>query len=176
MKQCSKCKKIKPLSEFYKNKSRKDGLRYNCIDCTKQWNKKHPQTQSQKKYYQKNKKIMMEKTTKYTKSHPDIRKKAVFNYNHSEKRKKCRYKYKRTERGKQASAKNSAKRIQQLNFELLFNNPFKCNTDFHHISNEFVVAIPRFIHKQYSGYDRKLHRELLKPIVEMLYNISYTVV
>jgi len=40
------------------------------------------------------------------------------------------------------------------------------------ISDAFVVAIPTFIHKQYYGNN---HRERLKPIIEMLYNITYTI-
>lgn len=34
MKQCTKCKKLKPKSEFYKNKSLKDGLHFQCKKCT----------------------------------------------------------------------------------------------------------------------------------------------
>lgn len=34
-KQCSKCKTIKPVSEFYKKKRNKDGLDTICIACNK---------------------------------------------------------------------------------------------------------------------------------------------
>ena len=33
MKQCSKCKKYKPLSEFWRDSSKKDGLQCSCISC-----------------------------------------------------------------------------------------------------------------------------------------------
>jgi hypothetical protein len=33
MKQCSKCKETKPTTEFYKNRSRRDGLQGRCRDC-----------------------------------------------------------------------------------------------------------------------------------------------
>lgn len=36
MKTCSKCKEQKLFSEFYKDKSRKDGLDYNCKFCIKE--------------------------------------------------------------------------------------------------------------------------------------------
>lgn len=36
-KPCSKCKEIKPLTEFNKNKNLKYGVQSQCRDCTKQW-------------------------------------------------------------------------------------------------------------------------------------------
>ena len=41
---CSKCGEIKPISEFYKRKSSKDGLQNNCKDCAKAVRKEHYQT------------------------------------------------------------------------------------------------------------------------------------
>lgn len=35
LKICSKCKKSKPLNEFYKNPYNKDGLAYSCKACKK---------------------------------------------------------------------------------------------------------------------------------------------
>ena len=40
MKQCSKCKQGKPLSEFYRQKKNKDGLYYSCKSCILAKNKK----------------------------------------------------------------------------------------------------------------------------------------
>jgi hypothetical protein len=37
-KKCSKCKEEKPVSEFYKDKNTKDGLRLQCMTCTKNFN------------------------------------------------------------------------------------------------------------------------------------------
>ena len=37
MKQCNKCKSKLPLTEFSKDKSRKDGYKYNCKSCCKSW-------------------------------------------------------------------------------------------------------------------------------------------
>jgi hypothetical protein len=39
-KQCSKCRNIKPLCEFTKDKSRKDGYCYHCTECRKGINRK----------------------------------------------------------------------------------------------------------------------------------------
>ena len=35
-KRCSHCGKIKPLDEFYNNRSQPDGKRHECKDCTKE--------------------------------------------------------------------------------------------------------------------------------------------
>ena len=40
-KRCSHCGKIKPLDEFYNNKSQPDGKRHECKDCTKESQKSH---------------------------------------------------------------------------------------------------------------------------------------
>lgn len=39
-KQCCKCKELKPLSEFYKNRSTRDGLARWCKECKRQYSKK----------------------------------------------------------------------------------------------------------------------------------------
>ncbi len=37
MKECSKCHKVKPLSEFYRNRQQKSGYRSQCIVCKKEY-------------------------------------------------------------------------------------------------------------------------------------------
>jgi hypothetical protein len=39
-KECSMCKTKKPLSEFYRDKSRKDGLHYACKECNRKYQRK----------------------------------------------------------------------------------------------------------------------------------------
>ena len=60
MKKCSKCKIEKPLDEFYKNKSQKDGLARYCKICDKVISKKYPTDYNKwknyyKEHYNKNK-------------------------------------------------------------------------------------------------------------------------
>ena len=43
-KKCSRCKAVKPLTEFYKDKSRKDGLQPRCKPCSKAVVKEYQQT------------------------------------------------------------------------------------------------------------------------------------
>ncbi len=60
MKKCSKCKKDKEQSNFYRNRSTKDGLGHQCKLCVgesnKQWALKNPSNQKKrsKKHYQNN--------------------------------------------------------------------------------------------------------------------------
>ena len=56
----------------------------------------------------------------------------------------------------------------------LFDNPFDCETQWHHISDGFILAIPKILHYKYS-FEYK-HRENLKDEVQELYNISYIVI
>lgn len=54
-KQCSKCKQIKPLSEFYKDKSKRDGFYSSCTLCHSAQSRKYQKSAkgkaSQKKRY-----------------------------------------------------------------------------------------------------------------------------
>ena len=43
MKQCTKCKEVKPLTDFYKSKSNKDGYQYCCKDCQEQYDRAYYQ-------------------------------------------------------------------------------------------------------------------------------------
>lgn len=98
-------------------------------------------------------------------------------------------KYKRSDRGKKWQKKymkkyqqlskyklmhkeHNAKRRRNMGFELLFDNIFTEDVDYHHISDAFVLAIPRKIHRASLG---KNHRERLKSLVEELYNFSYLI-
>lgn len=48
MKTCTKCKKSKPLTEFYKAKATKDGRTYTCADCNKRAAKKYRKAHPEK--------------------------------------------------------------------------------------------------------------------------------
>jgi 5-methylcytosine-specific restriction endonuclease McrA len=68
IKRCSKCKKIKSVSEFHKNKAEVDGLCYWCKEC----NKAHV-----KKYYQNN----SEKRKSYSRDYRQKNPSAIYQYN-----------------------------------------------------------------------------------------------
>lgn len=63
MKKCCKCKNIKSLSDFYKDKNKKDGYRYNCKTCSSR-NREHKKLYDLE-YRRKNK----EKIKEYYKKH-----------------------------------------------------------------------------------------------------------
>lgn len=89
IKKCSKCKKIKSLGLFYKNKARYDGFCNFCIECDKskptnkqqqsEYNKKYNSLASTKKrikqyrkeYYKINKSTLDEANKKWAKENPD---------------------------------------------------------------------------------------------------------
>jgi len=71
LKVCGTCKEEKPLSAFYKNRLRKDGLGLYCKSCTKKLGKKHYQKnravilERARKYYQENRDAALERARKY---------------------------------------------------------------------------------------------------------------
>ena len=75
--------------------------------------------------------------------------------------------YRKTEHGKNVTLINSAK-CRGLGFTKLFDNPFSENEKYvwHHIDNEFVVAIPEYIHNMYHG---KNHKELCMNVITQIY-------
>lgn len=94
-KKCSRCGEVKPINEFYKRSSSKDGLAYACKDCEKSGvNKSYKKTKDKKKqkqryqanrekileqsrqYYQKNKEARRAYHKEYQKNNPQVRKKA----------------------------------------------------------------------------------------------------
>ena len=81
-KQCSKCGEIKDTSEFYKDKTRKDGLRNlckNCMsnNCKKNYDKKKDEySKRSKEYYEKNR----EKALEYQKTYYKDNKEKVDEY------------------------------------------------------------------------------------------------
>ena len=62
-KRCCTCGKIKNITEFTKNKSCKDGLRYVCRSCDKQWNIDHKEIQ--KKYSNTHKEKIADRAKRY---------------------------------------------------------------------------------------------------------------
>ena len=84
-KRCSKCKEIKPLSEFSTDRSRKDGLQFHCKKCYSQYSKQYRQTEKGK----------------------DVHKRATCKYSKTERGKTTQKRYEQSEKGK-AQRRNSA--------------------------------------------------------------------
>ena len=76
-KKCSTCGEVKPINEFYKQKSHKDGLNSYCKCCMnkkiEEWRKKHPKERikHQNKYRKKHLKERREYQKKYQKEHKE---------------------------------------------------------------------------------------------------------
>jgi len=71
MKQCSKCKERKSFSEFNKDRSTKDGLKYYCRECGKKYEQIHriEILERQRKYYQTHKIKIAKRHKKYNQAH-----------------------------------------------------------------------------------------------------------
>lgn len=146
MKQCSKCKKFLSPIDFHKNPQGRNKLRTICKKCTKI---------SRHEHYLKNKEKILLQTALWTKNHPK-------KYAQSLK------KYRLTKKGKISEKKTKAKRKRNLGWIQMFKNPFNESVlvDYHHITNVYVVAIPRELHRLYNG---KQHREKTMEIVKQIY-------
>jgi len=72
MKICTRCKEDKPISEFYKHKTGKNGITASCRACTKEYGRDN---------YVKNKEVILEKARKYYQENPEkMRKRAKEKY------------------------------------------------------------------------------------------------
>ena len=74
----------------------------------------------------------------------------------------------KSEKGKQYWNKRQAERKRKLNWFLMFPNPFDESiiVEYHHITDAYVVAIPKDLHRLYLG---KYHRENTMEIVKQIY-------
>jgi hypothetical protein len=71
MKICTKCRELKPLSAFYKDKYAKDGLTYKCKECQRISGKKYYKSNIEKereygrKYYHENRELCLARNREY---------------------------------------------------------------------------------------------------------------
>ena len=77
-------------------------------------------------------------------------------------------KYWQSKKGKAKKRRTNTKR-RGLGYTPLFKNPFADNVSvrWHHVSDEFIVAVPKDIHELYTGF--KEHRELCMNVVNQIY-------
>jgi len=156
LKQCSKCKIWKPISEFYKHKNRKDGLCYQCKECCKK---------IQAKYYQRNREQILEQGHKYRETH----KKEIAKYKKVHKEEKVKYRIKNRKQiakynhqwylnHKEETRRRDSKR-RDLGYNPL--NKWFEGAVSHHINNTDVVFIPREIHQKFSDILVEKHRNAI---------------
>ena len=123
-----------------------------------------------------------EYTEKWLDTHPDYKKDWIkahpesVDYNNNYQKD-----YRKTKKGKnvrrKASRKSNAKR-KGYDYIELFDNPFQGDIPvvWHHISDAFVIALPRSLHKDHGhGRNVQLHRNELQQYVESIYNITYII-
>ena len=169
-----------PLNNFYHNKCMKDGYQNRCKDCKREQLQSPEGQTTHKKAIDK-----YNNSAKGKKYHRDqyIKNKDKILKRHKEQSQTKEYKrihsvsnqkYRKTKNGKLSSSKGCAKRQRNLGYEELFNNPFPKDIPVigHHMSDGFVVYIPKSLHLNHYGPN---HREELKPYIESIYDISYTI-
>lgn len=116
-KQCPKCSQEKDSSNFYKDKTKGDGLSYMCKSCRKIYAHKYhidnreAHLENNRKNYQENRVERMKQTARYIKTPKgkDVRKRAMKRYNSSSKGRANARKYNQSEKGKAYNRKKYKK-------------------------------------------------------------------
>ena len=153
-------------------------------DRLKKYNQTDTCKKSKRKYYESHKKQIKqyriknkERIAKQRKQYYNKNKERILKQNkeyrvkNKEKIRTMVKKYQSSKSGKIAKGRVYAKRKRNLGFNILYKNPFSdlVLIEYHHINNNDVVALPRGLHKIYSGYGTKAHRELCMSIVKQIY-------
>jgi len=108
-KRCTKCGEVKPLKEFHKAKSHKDGFLYHCKRCVNEYDRKYYATHTEKH---------RENQKKYRVTHKESRKR--YRDNNKDKARVYYKRYLQTEKGKRASKRVSKKRYSKLEVVLSY--------------------------------------------------------
>ena len=188
---CSDCRIPKDISEFYQDKNRSDGLRYQCKQCCKKrasnynithrkemnlslkkWRKANPikTIQSSRLYYIKHRQKEIKRSIEWAKSNPEkcsVKNKKSY-IKHSKYIKEKQLIYNKTKSGIIVNRKHAAKRNRNLGWELLFDNPFPedISVEYHHVNKKFVIPIPKNLHRMSLG---KNHKEKCEKIIMDVY-------
>jgi hypothetical protein len=145
------CGNIQTKDNTHLDKNRHTGFASRCIECKRIY--EHDR-------WKNNKDIIYKKHREYATSE---RGKNSF--------KKALAKFRKTEKGKIANKKQHAKR-RKLGFIKICDNVFpECiPVEWHHINNDYVIALPNLIHKEIGGYrDVNIHRKLALEWIEIFY-------
>lgn len=161
MKQCTKCRQSKTNSEFYVYENSADKLRPWCKECWGKYTDKYQQSKEGRTIHNKANKKYREsiKGKNYFKNYQNTHKEHINELHRN---------FEKTLKGRINRKRQVARYRQNLNWILMFSNPFADSVlvDYHHITDTYVVAIPRELHQMYSG---KYHREKVMDIVKQIY-------
>lgn len=166
-KKCTKCnKEFSPTLKYFYKKNVKSGLTSECISCLKVRAKLYIKNNKSKiknrkhEYYEKYKDDIIKKTKEWRKEHPEKVKRYNKKYWKSNKGKNIRKKWDKIQYAKRKS----------FGYTELFPNPFNNNEeiDWHHINDEFIVAIPKDLHQLYGG-NTNYHRLMCMVILNQIY-------
>ena len=133
-KECSCCHKVKPVSEFSKNKSKIDGLQLKCKECTKQYDKKYKEenkdrlSEQSKQYYEDNKERINEYQKQYRENNKEKIKKQSKHYRENNKDRRKQYYENNKDRIKERQkqyAKDNAEHIKEYKKEYAIKNKDK---------------------------------------------------
>ena len=182
MKRCSRCKRLLPEEEFFKDRSSKDGLQGYCKECRKEYSRqwfeenKEYREEYNRKYYQKNEKYrerVKEHSKRWYQEHKRYcqeRQKEYYQKNKKHMREYRRRRY-HTPDGRAAKLKECYRRKRSLSFIPLYPIGTPClitgSKDFHyhHYTDKYVIPIDRNLHLSVGGSDRQLHRKRIKELL-----------
>jgi len=154
-KKCSKCGEVKPVSEFSKDKNRKDGLQRQCKSCAKQYYQDHREENKQynqdyreekkqyhRQYYQDHKEERKQYHRQYKQDHREEKKQydKQYNQDHKEERKQYNRQYKQDHR--------EEKKQYRRQYE---NKKYKTDTTFR-LRSIISKAIWKSIKRNKNGY------------------------
>ncbi len=187
-KKCSKCKEIKPLNEFHKDRTRKDGYQYECKICRRQYYEEHREElkQQSKQYRDNHREEKKEYARQYWRAHidkikkyQDDHKEEIKEYNkqyydnHREEINEYAKQYHKSSAGRLAIARSSSK-FRGLGANLITDIPYHDGEEYvlHHLNDSDIIAIPKDLHISHGG---KNHRDDLLPFIENLYpNLDFS--
>ena len=181
---CLKCKKELPLTEFHKNKSKKDRLYCYCKICERERKaKRYADPNNHDRILEASKKSQAKrrqdpiKRQKINEMSKKLCAKAyqdpIKRQKHNEACKKyCAKRYTTDPEFREYRKRNSDKRHRDYDGIRLAENIIDEPVIRHHINDNEVIDVPRDIHTMYPTYPKEVHRFMVNQVVEQLYNIK----
>lgn len=134
------------MSDYYKDKSLKDGHCSKCKSCKRIYNKQ---------WYEDNKEVFLRKYLDYKRKHNEYYK----NYRQTENYKNSRKKYLLSPKGRENKKRIRSKYKRNLGF-IPVNEQYDGSVA-HHLDDNHIMYIPDNIHKRWNYPDREIHRLLV---------------